>query len=385
MGTARKPGGTLCVVGLAGTGDTSWQSCAGTSDCRDQRSKRGGFLVAERAVGSKQWRRPTGRTVPGVAPEIDEPAASSQSPRRFSIGAAVGVLVGGLSVAFLVRSLLRDRAAVGAALGTADLSWLGLGAVFAVGGMLAMAVPWAVALRLLGAPVQGLRHVPWYFVGEIGKYVPGGLWPVLGRAEIARRAGAGAGPAYGSVVLSLIALYLAAFAVAVVLVPLWLLPGAAGAWWLVGAVALPFGLLALHPRCVTRGLRVGARVLHRDLSMPVPAWGVSLRYVASYVPAWTLIALATWAVTRALTPDAPLDVIAFAAVVSWIAGFLAVPVPGGVGVREAVFIAIAGDSAVAAAAAVLARVVFVGIDVAGALAGAAWMAGRGRSENPTTD
>ena len=250
--------------------------------------------------------------------------------------------------------------------------------------MIAIAVPWGVALRLLRAPVRGLCHVPWYFVVEVGKYVPGGLWSVLGRAEIARRRGVGSAAAYGSVVLSLAALYLAAVAIAVVLSPLWLVPDVAGAyWWLVGVVLLPLGLLALHPRCVAAGLLLAQRLLRRDLLGPVPSWGACLRCVASYLPAWTLIVLATWALTRALTPDAPLGVIAFAAVVSWVAGFLAVPVPGGVGVREAVFIAVAGPSpGVTAAAAVLARTVFVVIDVVAALLGGVWMAGRGSVREP---
>lgn len=293
------------------------------------------------------------------------------------------MLLGGACVTFVVRSLVREREAVGAALVAANLRWLGLGAVLAAGGMIAIAVPWAVALRLLGAPVRGLGHVPWYFVGELGKYVPGGVWPVLGRAEIARRRGAGSAAAYGSVVLSLVALYLAAVAVAVALLPLWMVPGGAGGWWLAGGALLPLGLLAMHPRCLGAGLLLGQRVLRRDLLVPVPSWGASLRYVASYLPAWTLIALATWALTRSLTPDAPVGVIAFAAVVSWVAGFLAVPVPGGVGVREVVFIAVAGRSpGVTAAAAVLARAVFVVIDLVAALAGGLWMAGRSAVREP---
>ena len=56
---------------------------------------------------------------------------------------------------------------------------------------------------------------------------------------------------------------------------------------------------------------------------------------------------------------------------SWIIGFIT-PAPGGIGVREAVFVAIAGVAAgPAAAAAILARVLFVLVDGSGA--GAGWL------------
>ena len=86
---------------------------------------------------------------------------------------------------------------------------------------------------------------------------------------------------------------------------------------------------------------------------------------------WILIAAATTLVTRSLVAHPPIARVALAAVVSWIIGFIT-PAPGGIGVREAVFVAIAGVAAgPAAAAAILARVLFVLVDGSGA--GAGWL------------
>jgi uncharacterized membrane protein YbhN (UPF0104 family) len=58
-----------------------------------------------------------------------------------------------------------------------------------------------------------------------------------------------------------------------------------------------------------------------------------------------------------------------AAVVSWVVGFVAVPVPGGVGVREAAFLALAGlPAGIGATVALVARLMFMGIDALGAAA-----------------
>lgn len=312
----------------------------------------------------------------------DPPARGTRT--RLTLVGIAGIVVGGAGLALVGRALVGDRQAVGSALGGAGGSWV-LGAVaLGAAGMLAIALPWASGLRLLGAAVAGRRHVAWYFVGEIGKYVPGGIWPVLGRGEMARRRGVPAAAAYGSVALSLVALYLAAGAAVVVLLP-FRVGGGATAWWAASAVLVPVGLLALHPRSVSAGLRLVARVARRDLDVTVPSWAESLRYVAAYLPAWALIGLATWAVARALTPDAPVAGIAFAAVLSWLAGFLAVPVPGGLGVREAVFVAASGLSpGIGAAVALLARALFMALDAAGAVAGAAWLARGEGGRSPTT-
>ena len=77
------------------------------------------------------------------------------------------------------------------------------------------------------------------------------------------------------------------------------------------------------------------------------------------------------AVARALDPQAPLLEVGTAAVLSWVVGFVLVPVPGGVGVREAAFVAAAGslDPGIAAAVALAARALFVLVDAAGAVIG----------------
>jgi uncharacterized membrane protein YbhN (UPF0104 family) len=63
--------------------------------------------------------------------------------------------------------------------------------------------------------------------------------------------------------------------------------------------------------------------------------------------------------------------------VAWCAGFLAIPAPGGIGVRESIFVLTSGMAAHdAAAAALLARLAFVVADGAGAALGALWMTRR---------
>jgi uncharacterized membrane protein YbhN (UPF0104 family) len=289
------------------------------------------------------------------------------------VSTGLGILIAAVTAFFVIRTLVHEWSRVRDALADAGVGWLALAVFLAMTAMTAIASPWRDAIALLApeAPARG-RTTGWYFVGELGKYLPGGVWPVLGRGELARRNGVPGAAAYASVALSLAALYLAAMLVALVLVPFDLARQAHDLTPLLVLVLLPVGLVALHPWFVGRAVRVLERASGRVVDVAVPRWSATLGLVLRYVPAWVFVAGATWCVARALDPSPPLLRVALAAVLSWIAGFVAVPVPAGAGVREAVFVAVAGlPAGIGAATAIAARLAFVAADVTGAVAGGA--------------
>ena len=235
--------------------------------------------------------------------------------------------------------------------------------------MVAIALAWRPVLVALGAPhVSRATVIRWYFVGEIGKYVPGGIWSVAGRSELSsRRGGMPRSAAYGSVALSLFLLEVGAAIVAAVAIPFSGIEHKHPIAWLV-ILLLPVGFAVLHPRALSACLRGASKAARRDLSVPIPDYGVMLRLIAGYVPAWFAIGGGTWAIARSLDPHAPFGNVFTAAVISWIVGFLLVPVPGGVGVREGAFTALVSlPKGIAATAAILARLAFMLVDGGGAV------------------
>lgn len=294
-------------------------------------------------------------------------AGSSSRTGAKAASGVIGLVLALIAIAFVARTLLRDREQIGDALEQARPGWLVAATLIAAVGMVAIALPWRRALRLVGGDLPVGQLVARYFVGEIGKYVPGGVWPILGRGELARRYGVRRGAAYGSVALSLVALYLAAMLVVVAALPA-LLSGDDGTGPVAVVLLLPVGLAALHPRVLAAALRVVERLTRRPVDLELPTWRQSVTLVSLYVPAWLAIAAATCVVARALDPGADLLQVGAAAVLSWVVGFVLVPVPGGVGVREAAFVAAAGslDPGIAAATAVAARAAFVVVDALGA-------------------
>lgn len=282
---------------------------------------------------------------------------------------SLGVLIGVLGVVFVTRELLRSWDDVSDTVAGAHPGLLIAALAVGSGGPLIIGLGWRRCLGVLGSPRTVRDALHWYYVGQLGKYVPGGIWTVVGRGEMARRGGVPGSVGYSSTVLSLIVTYLAA----ILTVAVALATGAAGhedVRWQPVLALLPLGVLALHPRVMEAVIRVGRRLLRRELRIPVPSWGASVGLLVWHVPAWLAIGAGTWLVAAAIDTAVP-DIrnLLFATVLAWIVGFLVVPSPGGIGVREAVFMTAATSltsSGVAAAVAVVARVAFILVDLVGA-------------------
>jgi glycosyltransferase 2 family protein len=302
-----------------------------------------------------------------------------------ALSALVGAVIGLTCAGFVAARLASQWSEVRDHVAGASIGWILAALVLAGCGMTWIAACWRRALALSGPAPSLRRTIAWYYAGEMGKYVPGGVWPVLGRGELARRGGVPRTRAYPSVGLSLATLYLAALAVAAVLVPLDLANQSESPAALLMLALLPVGLAALHPRVLGWARTRLARVTGVGDEIVIPPWPATIRLVSSYLPAWLFIWAATWCAARALVPDPPVLRIGIATMLSWVAGFAAVPVPAGAGVREAVFLAASGlPAGLGAAIAVGTRLAFLLVDVAGTVLTSPWHRQPDRTIAPMT-
>lgn len=286
--------------------------------------------------------------------------------RLAALSTAVGLLVAAAGAVFVARAIAAGYDDTRDAIADADLGWLLASFPIALAGMTLVGVPWRRSMQLLGGDPGRRETLVWYFLGQLGKYVPGSLWPIVGRAELARRGGVNRAAAYGSVVLTLGATYLAAVLVVVGFLPFAGENGAGEAWWVL--LLLPIGLLVLHPAVLGFGKRAVERVARRPIEVVIPSWRDSVELVVRHAPAWLLIGTSTWCVARAFDPSAGWLELMVPGVLSWVVGFVVVPAPGGIGVREAAFIAAAvslGDG-IAGTVAIVSRLVFMLVDATGA-------------------
>jgi uncharacterized membrane protein YbhN (UPF0104 family) len=92
----------------------------------------------------------------------------SRGGSKAAASGLVGLLIGGLAAAFVIRTLVRDRAEIEDALSGAAPAWVVAGGALAAVGMTAIALPWRRALNLFGADLSWGQLVARFYVGEMG-------------------------------------------------------------------------------------------------------------------------------------------------------------------------------------------------------------------------
>lgn len=306
-------------------------------------------------------------TVAPVPTEDDKPRRRPQW-----LPMAIGVAAFAAAVGFLTWRVRGQWSEISAALGNVGWATVVGGVALSAAGMVFVAVSWYPPLADAGCRRSRKRVTAWYFAGEIGKYIPGGIWPVVGRGELAHRSGIPRSKAYGSVAVSLTAL-LVANASLVILGSPWLSGGVVVALCVAAAIgAAAAGTLMLLPVLHARLPRRVRSLVDRS-GLGFPARAPSLRDMLTLdLVAWGCIGGASVVFASAVSDSASPVGVAVAMLASWLIGFLIVPVPGGLGVREAVFVAAASglSDAEALTVALLARTSLVLVDLVGAGAGA---------------
>lgn len=289
------------------------------------------------------------------------------------------MLVGVAGIAFVVRTIVNSWSDVTDAYAQLDAPGLAVSVVLGLAAMTWIGVLWIRMLSPTDSAQPDTRvALSWYFVGQLGKYVPGAIWPIVGRAELATRAGIPRGNAYGATGRSMLTTYLGAtVAVVVGSVLSWTDPivgivaaaALAALWW-----------IASHDAVRSRVIAATSRVVANPPSLPQASHLAAT--AARHLPAWILMSLSTSVVASAFQVDVGLVHMLYVTSLSWLIGFVVIGVPGGLGVREAVFISLLGPTVgdgAAASIAIASRMVFIAVDVVGAIASTLLARGRARA------
>jgi len=289
--------------------------------------------------------------------------------KPFSIRAlvsSIGLIIGLAGMAFLLRTMWTHRDEMKDSFSHLTLSSL-VGAVFfAFMSMSYLGWMWGRLLLRRGYKVPRAQLVSWYYTGQLGKYVPGGVWAVVGRAEMAVRGGVPRADAYSVTGLSMFTTYSAAALCAAL--------GSLLSWErpIIGAallLALLFGL-SVYAIAPLRQLVVGLlrKVTSGTNELTAPKDMLALTIVQ--VPAWIMISLSTTITAHAFGAEVGVLHMFFVSSLSWLIGFLVIGAPGGLGVRESIFTGLLSatvGTSTALSLAVASRMIFVSVDFLGAL------------------
>jgi uncharacterized membrane protein YbhN (UPF0104 family) len=241
-------------------------------------------------------------------------------------------------------------------------------------GLLASAAVWRSLLADLGTPLRPRPALHVFFLGQLGKYVPGSVFAVAAQMELGRSQGAPRSRVGAASLLFMGVLVAAGLLTAAVALPL-TSPAALRehAWVL---LVLPVGLVTLAPPVLTRLVGLLLRALRRDpLDRPLSWRGVATA-LGWALAMWGMYGLHLWLLVRPQDTSGRADLLLLslgAYALAWTAGFLFVVAPAGAGVRELALVAALApvlDAPAALAVAVLSRVLMTLGDLLWGLLGA---------------
>ena len=220
----------------------------------------------------------------------------------------------------------------------AGLTIAAVACVFAVS-LMQLIARWTLLIAY-GYPLGWRIQLPAAWVPQIGKYIPGGIASVGGTVLILRRHGVP-----GAVGLSVAVLLdgLAVMAGLIVSTPLLLsepirqrLPFA----WLACIMLTLVGLVMLHPRVFVSLLNWALVKIRRQPIAQVPPLGKYLTPVLASFGQWLFAGLALWFMTDAViaVPIAQLPLFIASAALAMTVSYLTPFSPGGIGVREGLYL-----------------------------------------------
>jgi glycosyltransferase 2 family protein len=227
---------------------------------------------------------------------------------------------------------------------------------------------WRAALADLGVipPLAGALRI--FYLGQLGKYLPGTIWPAVTQMRLGRDYRVPPRASAAAFVVFMLLVVGTGLLVGVPVIPLLGRDAFDEYRWL--AVALPVVILAVAPPVMNRVLAVALRAARRPpLPAPLSLGGI-LRVAGWATIAWVCYGVHVYLLARQLGADGGALLMlqctgAFAA--AFAGGLMLVVAPAGAGVREAALLLLLGSTVTAPLAAVIAvvsRLLFIVGDLA---------------------
>lgn len=281
-------------------------------------------------------------------------AASEAVPRRSPARRLVRYGFLAVALGFGAWAVIREWDAVVAGFARLSVPALAGSLVAVVAALLGAMLTWRTLLADLGSPLRLRPAAKVFFVGQLGKYIPGTVWPMLAQMEMGRDLGV---PRSRSATAFFLMMPVQlATGLLVTLVTLgWDRYG-----WLL--LFIPLLLVLLEPKVVNAVIGFALRKLKRDpLERPLTRRGM-LTALAWALAGWVAYGVHLYFVV----PQGGLVFAVGAFALSWCLGIMTFVIPAGAGVRELAMVAVLApqlDRGSAIAVALASRIVIIAGDL----------------------
>jgi glycosyltransferase 2 family protein len=253
---------------------------------------------------------------------------------------AIKLLVVALVAWFIRRAIVEAWGQLHEQRWQLDFWWLAASGGLYLLGTLCCAIFWHRTLRALGQPVSLAQAVRAYYVGQLGKYVPGKAMVVILRAGMVRGQGGDAAPAAVSVFFETLTMMAAGAFLSAAVLAVWFHEQTVWFWAAVAAMCIS-GVPVLPPvfKRLVRLVGVGKWDIASDEQLSAFGYRLAAMGWALTALGWVFLGASLWAVLRAMgAADCDLlgrlHLYTASVALATVVGFVSF-VPSGAGVREA--------------------------------------------------
>jgi glycosyltransferase involved in cell wall biosynthesis/uncharacterized membrane protein YbhN (UPF0104 family) len=276
--------------------------------------------------------RPVGPAAPAQPPGDIDVVGRSRGARLRSV---LQVIVGIIAIAALVWSVASNWDTFSEAVRRMD-PWLVAAAAASIfAGLYVNMLSWRSVVAAFGTRLGLHDAARVFFVSQLAKYIPGGIWPIVVSARTGRAAGLAPRVSVASMTVALLMSVTvgAVFATGA----LFLVPAVRDQYWWAPVLLLLAGVVALSPPVLDRLIALALRLLRRDAldALRPRPFAVAIGWA---VTSWTFLGAGLALLVAALYDVTIVEfLLAMASyALAWVSGFVAVIAPAGAGVREIV-------------------------------------------------
>jgi glycosyltransferase 2 family protein len=239
---------------------------------------------------------------------------------------------------FVIRAVLNNWAEVRSYSWNFDPLFMFLSVIVFLAGYILLAWIWRRFLGSTGHPVSFGAAWDIYFIGNLARYIPGKVWTIALTAWMAKRYGV---PAVTAGTASVLAQAYSVISSLVIFALFFIFNGyplqGISLEWTAPVFVLVL-LIFLAPKNLERALNLLLVKLGRERSALGLNTAGAVKITLLYFLSWLVFGAAFWLFVMSITIDRSLQPFFLTGVfvVSYVTGFFAVFVPGGLGVREGV-------------------------------------------------
>ncbi|NQX24409.1 YbhN family protein [Curtobacterium sp. VKM Ac-2852] len=265
--------------------------------------------------------------------------------RRARVLTVVKWVAAVVALAFLVWSIARQWDAISRDFVRLDAGTIVLGVAATIVALVANMLSWRAMMSASGFRVRLAAASSIFFVGQLGKYIPGGVWSIAAQAELGRAHGLQRTGSAVAALASMLVSMVTAAVVGIVAVLLASSTGFATFWWLIPLIVV--GLVCLTPPVLGRLIAVAFRILRRPAQDTTLTWTGTVMSLVWSLVMWLAYGVQATLVLRVFGADSPtlLPVAVGAYAVAWLVGFVVVIAPAGIGPREGILVLLLGSVA----------------------------------------